>query len=337
MTKDVRAAVTTFWSVVAGGSDDELDEVLATHVDPAGAWHLSAPFDDVAAGALRPLLGGMRHALGLSEAQLDVAIATGPEGDRSTVAVMGYLHGTWRDRWLGFSHPGAPAALRFGSLHHVDGAGRIVESWVLLDVLDLADRAGVANCPGHYDRELVPGPARRDGGSTTRDGVASPEETAQSLALVDAMIQGLLSYDGSDLDSMGMERFWSADMAWYGPGAIGTGRTLRGFQDMHQRPFLAAFPDRTAGGEGDVAFFADGSYVFAGGWPNVTGTHGGTPYLGVPAAGGPVGMRVMDWWRREGDLLTENWVLIDMIDLFAQLGRPLIVDGELRPSGVRHG
>jgi hypothetical protein len=28
----------------------------------------------------------------------------------------------------------------------------------------------------------------------------------------------------------------------------------------------------------------------------------------------------MDWWRREGDLLVENWVFIDMIDLFLQLG-----------------
>ena len=40
-------------------------------------------------------------------------------------------------------------------------------------------------------------------------------------------------------------------------------------------------------------------------------------------------MRVMDWWRREGDLLVENWVLIDVIDLLEQLGRPLIVDGAL--------
>lgn len=323
---------------MAGGTDDAFDEVLSAHVDPAGTWHLTSPFNDVdAASTLRPTLAGMRHALGLREVQIDVSIAAGPEGDRFTVAVMGYLHGTWQDRWLGFSQPGAPAALRFGSVHHVDDTGRILESWVILDILDLADRAGVANCPGHYDRMLVPGPVRRDDTSIDGPDVASSDETARSLALVDAMIRGLLSFDGQDLDSMGMERFWSCDMAWYGPGAIGTGRTLRGFQDMHQRPFLAAFPDRTAGGESDVAFFADGTYVFAGGWPNVTGTHGGAPYLGVPAGGGPVGMRVMDWWRREGDLLTENWVLIDMIDLFAQLGRPMIVEGELRPSGVRHG
>jgi hypothetical protein len=31
-------------------------------------------------------------------------------------------------------------------------------------------------------------------------------------------------------------------------------------------------------------------------------------------------MRVMDLWRRDGDWLVENWVHIDIIDLFAQLG-----------------
>lgn len=31
-------------------------------------------------------------------------------------------------------------------------------------------------------------------------------------------------------------------------------------------------------------------------------------------------MRVMDFWRREGDLLAENWVLIDIVDIFRQFG-----------------
>jgi hypothetical protein len=31
-------------------------------------------------------------------------------------------------------------------------------------------------------------------------------------------------------------------------------------------------------------------------------------------------MRVMDFWRREGDRLRENWVLIDIPDVFHQCG-----------------
>jgi hypothetical protein len=31
-------------------------------------------------------------------------------------------------------------------------------------------------------------------------------------------------------------------------------------------------------------------------------------------------MKVMDFWRRDGDMLAENWVFIDMIDLLEQIG-----------------
>jgi len=35
-------------------------------------------------------------------------------------------------------------------------------------------------------------------------------------------------------------------------------------------------------------------------------------------------MRVMDWWRMEGNLLKENWVLIDLPNFFLQLGVDLL-------------
>ncbi|WP_197409834.1 ester cyclase, partial [Haloferax profundi] len=46
----------------------------------------------------------------------------------------------------------------------------------------------------------------------------------------------------------------------------------------------------------------------------------GDGWLGLPATGETVTMRVMDFWRREDDLLAENWVFIDMIDLLNQMG-----------------
>ena len=30
-------------------------------------------------------------------------------------------------------------------------------------------------------------------------------------------------------------------------------------------------------------------------------------------------LRDFDWWKREGEYLIENWVPIDMIDLFRQM------------------
>jgi predicted ester cyclase len=116
---------------------------------------------------------------------------------------------------------------------------------------------------------------------------------------------------------MGQARFWHPDMVWYGPSGIGTTRGLNGFEDYHQRPFLHAFPDRQGGDH--KARLAEGSYAATTGWPSLSATHLGQ-YLGCPPTGKQVGMRVMDFWRRKGDLLVENWVFIDMIDLFLQLG-----------------
>ena len=43
-------------------------------------------------------------------------------------------------------------------------------------------------------------------------------------------------------------------------------------------------------------------------------------YLGAKAINKPITMRVADWWRREGDVLRENWVMIDLPDLLLQMG-----------------
>ena len=34
-------------------------------------------------------------------------------------------------------------------------------------------------------------------------------------------------------------------------------------------------------------------------------------------------MRVCDWWRREGDVLIENWVFVDIPDVLLQMGYDL--------------
>ena len=71
-----------------------------------------------------------------------------------------------------------------------------------------------------------------------------------------------------------------------------------------------------------VAGFAEGNYVGFAGWPSVKGNHLGD-YLGVVATGNPVAMNLMDFWRRDGDKLAENWVLIDLPHLFLQMGADL--------------
>jgi predicted ester cyclase len=231
------------------------------------------------------------------------------------VAATGYYTGTFARDWLGITATGGVLNVRYGEFSRFEN-GRIREVYVILDLLDVLRQSGrwpdgISRGAGSPDR--VPGPATADGTTLVP---ASVDESRRSMQLVEAMIAGLMQYDQKSLESMGMQRFWHPSMMWYGPGGIGTSRTLKGFQDVHQRKFLNAFPDRKGGDH--KSRIADGAYVASTGWPSVRATHLG-PWLGVPATGRAISMRVMDFWRREGNLLRENWVFIDQLDLLRQM------------------
>ena len=59
------------------------------------------------------------------------------------------------------------------------------------------------------------------------------------------------------------------------------------------------------------------------GWPSINATHGGT-YLGVPATYRKITQRVMDFWRCTDGKIMENWVFIDLPDLFLQIGHDVL-------------
>ncbi|MFT5364747.1 MAG: hypothetical protein ACI9VX_002384 [Dinoroseobacter sp.] len=50
------------------------------------------------------------------------------------------------------------------------------------------------------------------------------------------------------------------------------------------------------------------------------------PFLGQDPTGERLFMRVCDWWRREDDLLVENWVLVDIPHVLLQLGYDIFAD-----------
>ena len=148
-----------------------------------------------------------------------------------------------------------------------------------------------------------------------------PEAEGQKTAqLVDEMIEDLMRFDpiSGDYSVMRHDRCWHKNMKWYGPAGIGTTYGIDGFIEHHQRPFLTAFADRKAGHRHD-AQPSEGNYVASTGWPSVEATHAGDGWLGQPASGRRVGMRVMDFWRRDGEKFIENWVLIDIPELLLQM------------------
>lgn len=303
-------------SSLAERPTDQWPAALSSLYDADVAWHGPHPINShrgssaVLSGFWAPFLAALPDI----ERRDDILISGVFKGG-SWVGATGYYTGTFAADWLGIRGTGGILNVRFGEFSRLE-AGKVREAYLILDILDVLRQAGrwpegLSKSPGLEDRP--PGPATRDGVALQK---CDSNESLRSLALVEAMIKGLMEYDGRSVESMGQERFWHPRMMWYGPAGIGTSRGLTGFQDVHQRAFLKAFPDRVGGDH--KARIAEGAYVGSTGWPSVRATHLG-PWLAVAATRRPIGMRVMDFWRREGGLLRENWVFIDQLDLLLQM------------------
>ena len=300
-----------FFDTEVGARRALLPQMLHPHV----AWHVSKPIDACAGidTVANRFWGPLFDACPDIERRDDIFVG-GTFGEGSWVASTGHYVGTFVGPWLGLPPTGGAISIRFGEFVRF-ADDRIDQAYVLLDVLDVLRQAGRWPLPPSLGAtDHVPGPMTHDGL------VITPQDSAEShhsLQLVEAMISGLMDYDGATLESMGMQRFWHPQMMWYGPAGIGTTRGLAGFQQHHQRPFLQAFPDRRGGNH--KARFADGVYVASTGWPSIQATHVGDGWLGVKSTGTRVTMRVMDFWRRDRSALRENWVFIDLIDLLGQM------------------
>ena len=224
------------------------------------------------------------------------------------VAGTGDFIGTFVDDWLGIPANGQTVTFRFGEFFRIE-SGKIAEIRMLVDLPQLIQQVSKPILPRSYGREIsVPGPRAGDGlNLESRD----PAATEQTLALVEEMIfGGLNKYDQKSQDSQGLERFLSEDITWHGPKGVGSVCGIEEFLRDAQGPIVGAFPDRK--GVGHQARIADGIYAASTGWPSLVGTHR-SDFMGWPPTGEKVGWDIMDFWRRDGDLLRENWVLIDLI------------------------
>ena len=235
------------------------------------------------------------------------------------VASMSHLVGNFVEPLFGIQPHGKLVFLRLGEFYRLED-GQVTEGYVLADFLDLLRQTGRMPLPHLLGTEMLfPVPA-------TQDGVPPqfPEESNGSRELVEAMLTDLRDYDPETFDSKGQTGpggYWHENMLWYGPAGIGSNYTYDGFQRDHRAPFLTAFPDRVGGNH--FARFGDGRYVASGGWPSMTMTHKG-PYLGIAATDKPLTLRVMDFWRVADGQIMENWVYLDMVELFLQMGVDVI-------------
>lgn len=265
----------------------------------------------------------------------DILVGGSYEG-RDYVACVGHFCGTFRQDWLGIPATGRPVWLRYGEVHRIVD-GRIIQSNCLWDVLDLIRQAGFWPFPPSLGTEgRWPGPITGDGVVLHE---SDPGVSAASIAQTLAMHGTLFAYQDVEgkgrqgLLEMPQKEHWHPKMMWYGPAGIGTTRGLQGFVDYHQQPFRTAFPrpstpeevaavaaERARMGGGHYIRIGDGAYSVTGGWPSRVDLHAGAGWLGLPATGRTVGMRVMDFYLHHEGRIRENWVPIDMLDVMMQLG-----------------
>lgn len=223
----------------------------------------------------------------------------------------GHYSGQFSAPFLGIPPTDRIASLRFHEFFRVEG-DRVVEMQALWDIPELMMQAGAWPLAPSLGREwLVPAPATQDGLRITGDGAAALGVVGDMLTALGRNAQGEAA--------MELPRYWHPRCSWYGPAGIGTARGIKGFRRHHQIPFLNAMPDRR-GLIDRGHFFAEGDYVGFTAWPGMEMTLSGAGWLGLPPTGASLTMRSLDFWRVEGDKIRENWVLVDMIDVYGQLG-----------------
>ena len=235
------------------------------------------------------------------------------------VGCAGHFIGTFTAPFLDIPPTGHLAHMRFHEFYRIED-GRIVEMQALWDIPEVMMQAGAWPMVPSLGREFcIPGPASGDGlFREARD----PERSMASRQLIIEMLEYMKRHpsDGGP-EVMEMPRFWHQQMNWYGPAGIGTGRGIEGFRNWHQIPFLKGMPDR--GGKVDQItyhFFGDNDYAAVTGWPDMIQTISHDGWLGIPPLGREITMRSLDFWRVEDGLIRENWVMVDLLDMYDQIG-----------------
>ncbi len=293
----------------------DVKSVVEQYCDAHMVWNGSKPFDELQGTEVwlntfwQPLI----HAFPDLEDRPYLLIS-GPFKGRDWVSLTGNLVGTFEEDWLGIPANDQCVWIRYGIFYEVKDA-KIVWAHCMLDMLDVMRQAGFRWFPNRAPEILIPAPMTGDGILLEE---TDEEESFRSLKLVEDMLTGLMEFDGVTIESMGQTRFWHKNMMWYGPAGTGSTRGLKGFEKYHQTPFLKGFADRKGGHH--VARFGDGKYCCSTGWPSIYATHNGDDWMGIKATHKKITMRVMDFWRREENLLVENWVFIDNVDLLQQMG-----------------
>lgn len=314
----LKSLIAPFQSAMADASEAVVRGAMDNLFAPDAKLKMCHPFGDLTGPdaywqtCLAPLLNAMPD---LERRDMIVLAGTTPEG-QDWIGCIGNYMGTFTAPFMNIPPTGHLAHMRYHEFYRV-ADGKISQMQAIWDMPELMMQANAWPMAPQLGKFLcTPAPMTCDGLNVSGDGQATMDH-------VIAMLTALCLYPNNpDPAVMELDKFWHPRFNWYGPAGIGTGRGISGFRNWHQIPFLRGMPDRKLDAMGDLMshWFAEGDYVCETGWPNMRLTLSDDGWMGIAPAGKEVLLRSLDFWRMENGLIRENWVLVDILDLYAQCG-----------------
>ena len=291
---------------------DQLREVFAPNCE----IHLAFPFEDLDGPdglleqAYRPLLVAIPDL-----ERRDFILMAGESNGDNWVGCGGHYLGVFEQPWLDIPPTRHAVAMRYHEFFRIE-ENKVVEMQALWDIPQVMMQAKAwPMMPSLGVEWLAPGPATQDGLIT------APYDKAKADASVKLVRDMLLALkrNNEGVEAMELDRYWHPKFLWYGPAGIGTSRRISGFRNWHQIPFLKAMPDRSVFLDKGVTI-GDGDYVGFTAWPGMYMTISGDGWLGIAPSDQAITMRSLDFWRCEKGLIRENWVLVDLLHVYDQIG-----------------
>ena len=247
--------------------------------------------------------------------------------DKILVGSYSILSGYFKKSWLGVNPNFNMINLRCCEIHELK-ANKIIESHILIDILDFLRQCGISPIkPSRGTEGAWMPPINTDGVNffeknmeISNSNLKQALEMGRSLNIKPEK-ENLLDKELKErLLNHPQKEYWHDKMIWYGPCGIGTSRSLEGFIDMHQLPFRRSFTERDYFKLGHYCEIGDGKFSLCAGWNSLEASYGANNWLGFEASKQKLTMRVMDFYHHDEGKIRENWVPIDILHILKQIG-----------------
>lgn len=323
MLADAKSLVSAYYRDLDAAPPAEVPAVMSHHLAPDYRWRGSHPFNEVngAEEVGEAFWVPLKEALAPLQRRQDIFFAGLDRLDGQTslwVCSMGHILGFFRQPWLTLRPTGKLAFLRYCEFHRIED-GHIAEAALHLDVMSMLVQAGSSAVPEATGTvTMTPGPQTHDGLVNTD---RPPEEGEKTLDLIERMINRLIATDVKTTVE-DLKKDWATDMLWWGPAGVGASYTFDGYLRGHTKPFEDGL--EYIRHNGHVVRIAEGNFGGFFGYPSLTMRPKGG-YMGLTSKSeATADMRIVDLYRRDGELLAENWIFIDHLWFLKQLGVDLL-------------